>query len=136
MTGHIKEQPGSLLPPEIGSMVDVPLLQSSSPYQDNGYKAWPDGTRGQVVELMMDDPNDPNDPHVCLEIDGEDGVLFGWFLLSVIRAGRIEDEEYFLSVDCMISDKRPSRTGDDRILFFFPETNEWLFGDRWKGPTG
>ena len=77
-----------------------------------------------------------NDPLVCVAIDGPDGVSFAWFHVRDIHAGMIDDPEFSLSVDAMVSRYRPRRLADGRVRYLFPETNEWRSGHRYEGPTG
>lgn len=135
MTDPQKVPPGK--PPAIGSIVTVPLLHPLSVHRACGNECWQDGQRGRVVELMAPPAGDDSDnPEVCLEIDGADGVWFAWFRASDIQAGTLDDPEFSLSIDAMVSRQRPRRLADGRIEFLFPETDEWWFGDCYEGPTG
>lgn len=98
---------------------------------------WPDGQPGRAVELMAAPGGKvSNDPLVCVAIDGPDGVSFAWFHVRDIHAGMIDDPEFSLSVDAMVSRYRPRRLADGRVRYLFPETNEWRSGHRYEGPTG
>ncbi len=125
----------------------MPALHPESPHR-RGPDSWPDGQRGRVVALAVPEGwEDPEDPLVCLEIGRPDGPRFAWFRAREIRAGRIDDPDFSLSVDAMLSRHRPRRPGDrnrrrdlvrhpDRwIEYFCPDTDDWWIAARYDGPT-
>ena len=120
----------------IGLVVDVPKLHPSSTCEASCREEWRGKRRGRIVELIdsSGDWDSPNDPLVCLEIDGEDGALFAWFRSSDIRARTISDPEFSLSVDAMVSEHRPRRVDDKHVEVFFPEDGSWYLVNRYRGP--
>ena len=103
-------------PPAIGTMVDVPTLHPSAVYGPTDREEWCGRRRGRAIELVGSGDDDyPDDPLVCLEIGGRNGTLYTWFLFSDIRAGTIDDPEFSLSVDAMVSE-HPPRIHDDPCL--------------------
>lgn len=127
-------------PPVIGSMVDVPTLHPESDYDPVIKNKWCGKQRGLVIELVESgDYDHPDDPLVCLEIVGEDGTRYAWFLASGIRAGELDDPEFQLSADAMVSEHRPeipddpTRLYDGYVFVFFPEDESWHAWKRYRG---
>ncbi|MDE0373241.1 MAG: hypothetical protein OXI73_11950 [Rhodospirillales bacterium] len=118
-------------PPAIGTTVAVPALHPSSVYGAAIREEWSGQQKGRMVELV--DWNHPHDPLVCLEIDGEGGKLFAWFLTSHIGARTLADPEFSLSADAMVSEHRPRRTDDNLVEIFFPEDGWWYAVKRYRG---
>ena len=127
-------------PPAIGTVVDVPTLHPSAVYDPADREEWCGRRRGRVIELVESgDCCHPDDPLVCLEIGGRGGTLYAWFLASDIRAGTIDDPEFSLSADAMVSE-HPPRIHDDpclpkneHVLIFFKEDGSWHSWKRYKG---
>ena len=93
-----------------------------------------------MVELVESgECRDRDDPLVCLEVAGEGGALYAWFLASDIRAGALADPEFQLSVDAMVSDHRPRIPEDPclpkakYVLIFWPEEECWTPWKRYRG---
>ena len=126
--------------PAIGSIVDVPALHPRSFHRREEATHWMDGQRGRVVELMSDNPRRPDDPSVCLEFEEDGKPVFGWFSASDIQAGAVAEMRFCLSVDCMLSEHPPYRSArpneEGLVMYFFPETNEWMLDEIYDGPTG
>ena len=127
-------------PPAIGSLVNVPTLHPSAVYNPADREEWCGRRQGRVIELVESGDYDyPDDPLVCLEIGGRDGTLYAWFLLSDIHAGIIDDPEFSLLVDAMVSE-HPPRIHDDPslpkgeyVLIFFTEDGWWHSWKRYCG---
>ena len=116
-------------------VVGVPKLHPSSTCEASCREEWRDKRRGRIIELIGSGNWDyPNDPLVCLEIEGEDGAMFAWFRSSDIRARTISDPEFSLSVDAMVSEHRPRRVDDENVEVFFPEDGSWHLANRYRGP--
>ena len=128
-------------PPAIGIRVGVPKLHPSAHYDRATMEKWHGNQRGRVIELVESgDCDHPDNPLLCLEIVGEGGPLYAWFLASDIDSGTISDPEFSLSVDAMVSGHRPqtpddpSRLYDGYVLIFFPEDCSWHLWKRFRRP--
>ena len=127
--------------PAIGATVDVPTLHPSAGYDPSVMEKWCGKQRGRVIELVESGDYDcPDNPLICLKIDGEDGASYAWFRASDIRAEALSDPEFSLSVDAMVSEHRP-RVNDDPnllpkdeyVLVFLPEEDSWFAAKRYRG---
>ncbi|MDE0175509.1 MAG: hypothetical protein OYH76_18310 [Defluviicoccus sp.] len=77
-------------PPATGITVDVSTLHPESDNDPTTITKWCGRQQGKVVKLVdSGDDRYPHDPAVCLEIAGEDGTLYAWFLTSDIWAGML-----------------------------------------------
>ena len=129
-------------PPVIGTIVDVPTLHPESDYDPIIKKKWCGKQRGTVIELVESgDYCYPDDPLVCLEIAGEDGTVYAWFLARDICAGAVADPEWQLSVDSMVSKRRPKMPNDPSghfdgsVFVWFSEDESWHAWKRYREPA-